>query len=289
MVPGTNGRVLSLVVLAFVGTALTCSTDVEYLRSGWGESGGTAGAGAGTGGAGGGEPGGAGGASGSVTTAGASGAGGTSGGTGGTPGADGGDASDGGSDRGDGDAAPDEDVADVTRIVDAAVCAPGACKRVFVSSNVPASSAKLGGIAGGDTFCQTAANDAKLGGTWKAWLSDATGSPSVRFTHSTVPYMLLDGNVVAADWTALTKPMIAHTINVTETGLVYDGANVLEVWTGTTSGGVYSGSSCANWTNDTGSTPYATVGLSNQTGIGWTEQFLQFCNRTTMHLYCFEQ
>jgi hypothetical protein len=275
--------------LVFVSAAVTCSTDIEYLRAGWGDSSGAGAGGSSRGGAGG-EPGGAGGASGSVTTAGAAGAAGSRGGEGGSSaaGAAGGDASADASEGGDEVDAPASDVADVTHI-DATVCAPGACKRVFVSSNVPAASAKLGGVTGGDTFCQTAATDAKLGGTWKAWLSDATSSPAVRFTKSTVPYMLLDGNVVAANWTALTMPMIAHAINVTETGLVYEGGNVLEVWTGTRSDGSYSNNSCSNWTNDTGNLPYATVGLSNQTGIGWTEMFLQFCNRTTIHVYCFEQ
>ena len=64
---------------------------------------------------------------------------------------------------------------------------------------------------------------------------------------------------------------------------------VLEVWTGTNPNGTYSGSACSNWTNETMSMPYATVGLTNESGPGWTQKWDQYCNRTTIHVYCFEQ
>ena len=128
-----------------------------------------------------------------------------------------------------------------------------------------------------------------LGGTWKAWLSEFRSSPSTRFTHSTVPYRLLDGSLIANDWNALTSGTIAHPINIFEDGTPVPPSVVHEVWTGTTPSGTYSGNSCSNWTNDTMSGSTADVGLTNQVGTGWTDIYRQFCNRTTLHVYCFEQ
>ena len=62
-----------------------------------------------------------------------------------------------------------------------------------------------------------------------------------------------------------------------------------EVWTGTTPFGSYEGSSCANWTNGSGSMPYAAVGNSGHTAGSWSDVFDQFCDRTNVRLYCFEQ
>src|SRR5262249_60032996 len=99
-----------------------------------------------------------------------------------------------------------------------AVCAPGTCKRVFVSSGVPAPSGKLGGVTAADTFCQTTADGKRLGGTWKAWISDTTSSPSTRFTQATVPYRLLDGSTIANNWMALVSGTLQHSINIQEDG-----------------------------------------------------------------------
>jgi hypothetical protein len=169
------------------------------------------------------------------------------------------------------------------------VCAPGACKRVFLSSQSPAPAGKLGGIAGGDAFCQSTANAHQLGGAWKAWLSDATSSPSARFVRATVPYRLLDGSLVANDWTALTSGTLAHAINVFEDGTTVEAGTSFEVWTGTSAAGVYSSYSCSNWMNDTATAPTGIVGVSDLTTAGWTIVYQQFCNRTTLRLYCFEQ
>ncbi len=59
------------------------------------------------------------------------------------------------------------------------VCVEGACspgKLVFVTQN--ANNGNLGGIAGADNVCQTAANNAGIAGTFKAWLATAGPRPS---------------------------------------------------------------------------------------------------------------
>jgi hypothetical protein len=167
-------------------------------------------------------------------------------------------------------------------------CRGSVCKRVFVSSQPPPAGANLGGLTAADDFCQSAAETNQLGGTWKAWLSDPTTSAAARLTHATVPYVLLDGNTVAANWSALTSGTLAHAINVSEDGTVHT-SNVLEVWTGTTLAGAYSGRSCSAWTSNAPGSTTADVGLSNQINGNWTNRYQQYCDRTNVHLYCFEQ
>ena len=101
--------------------------------------------------------------------------------------------------------------------------------------------------------------------------------------------MLLDGTTVAANWTALTSSTIQHAIDLSELGRRFSDNNNQEVWTGTMPSGVSSGSSCGNWTNETANTPYATIGVTNVTNGAWTNLYDQFCNRTTLRVYCFEQ
>jgi hypothetical protein len=173
--------------------------------------------------------------------------------------------------------------------IDGSVCAPNTCKRVFVSDRPPAPSAKLGSVTVADTFCQSTADAVRLGGMWKAWISDSSTSPSVRFARANVPYVLLDGTIVAANWTALTSSTLMHAIDMSELGRRFNDANNQEVWTGTMPSGLSSGNSCGNWTNDTANTPYATIGVTNVTNGAWTNLYDQFCNRTTLRVYCFEQ
>jgi hypothetical protein len=42
-------------------------------------------------------------------------------------------------------------------------------------------------------------------GVYKAWLSDSQASPLTRFTHSTLPYIRVDGTQIAADWAGLIR------------------------------------------------------------------------------------
>ena len=100
-----------------------------------------------------------------------------------------------------------------------AICLLGACvpaRRVFISSTEH-NADSLGALAG-DNICQNLADLAQLQGIWMAWVSDSITSPSTRFTKATVPYSLLDGTVVASDWTALARGNLAHSIDQDEHG-----------------------------------------------------------------------
>jgi hypothetical protein len=220
--------------------------------------------------------GGSGGGGGSAGSAGASGGASGSGGTSGAAGSSGSGGSS-GADAGSKDA-PSEA---------GGLCSTGACKRVFVTSSSPGTTGAFG-LANADSFCQSAATSTQLGGTWKAWLSNSSNAAASRLVHATVPYRLLDGSTIAANWTALVSGSITHAINITEAGVAIPGGTVLEVWTGTTTTGTYSSATCNGWTDGSASGT-ADVGVTSDTDFGWTDKYLQYCNRTNLRLYCFEQ
>lgn len=174
----------------------------------------------------------------------------------------------------------------------------GPYKRVFITSN--AYSGNLGGLDGADTKCQASADNAKLGGTWKAWLSDSTTSAASRLTHNTGPYKtLISGDIyIANNWDSLIdgSPLdvgvgIAadefwnlkwYSYNVWSNTDIKGDINTRPVIPGT--------GNCSNWTSssnsDSGRTGYAT-GESP----GWSDApslYHQPCN-ASMRLYCFEQ
>lgn len=179
---------------------------------------------------------------------------------------------------------PDADVPDVD-VPPAPMCPDGSCKGVFVSSPVPASSP--GGLVAADARCQADAETAGLGGTYRAWLASGATSPATTFTQAGVPYRLPSGATIAVSFADLVDGTLAHAIDEGATGAPI--LDAVEVWTGTSSAGVASTHDCAGWTNTGGGMPYGTVGLTNQTGAGWTQIYEQFCDRTGLRLYCFEQ
>ena len=154
---------------------------------------------------------------------------------------------------------------------------------VFVSSSLYAGD--LGGLAGADNKCQQLASTAGLSGTYKAWLSDNNTSAASRLVHATVPYKMVDGTVIANDWSDLTDGTIAAAIGKTETGGV-SGTGI--IWTNTNSNGTINGTnSCLNWT-DTSSLNSGRWGSTSQTDTQWTGKSLQACG-SPKALYCFQQ
>ncbi len=165
------------------------------------------------------------------------------------------------------------------------LCSAGQCRRVFISAT--AVSNPIGGVASADSRCQSFADARNLGGTWKAWISD-TGSASARLAHAVVPYRLLDGTLVANNWDDLIDGSLAHRIDMDETGATASGG--LDIWTGTdAAGAAFLDGSCANWTNATANNPLGAMGRSDAVNQDWTQSKMQTCDRTTPHLYCFEQ
>ncbi len=115
----------------------------------------------------------------------------------------------------------------------------------------------MGGIKGADNKCQARAVAAGLAGTFMAWLSDSSTSPSTRFTKNGGPYLLVDGGLVARNWSDLTSGSIRHAINKTESGGTPPNATGIctpsGVWADTDPNGtLYDvGYSCGDWTDST--------------------------------------
>jgi len=167
------------------------------------------------------------------------------------------------------------------------VCDAGSCvaaRRAFVSSS--AVTPDFGGALGADGKCQTLANLAALGGAWKAWVSDATTSPTTRFAMSSVPYRLLTGTVVATNWTTLVGGGLSAGIDKDEYAASQAGK---EVWTATKPDGTLAADGCTGFTSTATASVSAPVGLAGKIDATWTNAYLQFSDRTNVHLYCIEQ
>ncbi|MFT4040073.1 MAG: DUF1554 domain-containing protein [Thermomicrobiales bacterium] len=164
----------------------------------------------------------------------------------------------------------------------------GPC-RVFVSSSTH--TGNLGGLSGADTICQSLATTAGLTGTYKAWLSDDSQSPSTRFATSTGAYALVNGATIASSWADLTDGELAAPVAVTEQGAVLSD-NALRSWTNTlangTRGGVFD-VNCNGWT--TGAADVSgDGGQVTSASVNWTRFTSGTCNNSSkFHLYCFQQ
>jgi hypothetical protein len=165
-------------------------------------------------------------------------------------------------------------------------CGAGGPCRVFLSSVLY--DGNLGGLSGADANCQGLAAAMGLPGTYKAWLSDTTSSPSSRFVPSNGPYRLVNGTTIAANWTDLTDGTLLAPISVTETG---GGVGATDnTWTYTRMDGTPGGINtvhCKNWST---SAPISggDVGGANFIDDLWTQAGGSSCD-SACHLYCFQQ
>lgn len=161
-------------------------------------------------------------------------------------------------------------------------------KRVFTTATteyyIGTGTNHFQGLAGADAICQSRANGANLGGTWKAWLSSSTQSASQRLTHTGSPYQLVDGTVVAFDWTELTSGTLAHRIDENETSQQWTSA---VHWTSTSAGGGALTSTCSDWTSNSASMPVE-YGDNSYLDSRWTDIMPTTC-ADHMSLYCIEQ
>ncbi len=168
---------------------------------------------------------------------------------------------------------------------------PPSPKIVFITESLH--NGNLGGISGADAICQADADAAGLTGTFKAWLSDATTSPDISFTKNPLPYVLVDGSIVADDWADLTDAWIYAPIDQTAAGSTVDDGYGSMVWTNTYYNGQrYDGAvdyNCDSWTIDSQSNAgvygqYQVMDLWSR----WTYSARLACDRL-FRLYCFAQ
>jgi hypothetical protein len=145
-------------------------------------------------------------------------------------------------------------------------------------------------LAGADNICQTRANAASLGGTWKAWLSNGTTSANSRLVNHTVDMVRIDNVVVANGWADLTDGNLDNAISITELGTVVNNSTPpVTVWANTEENGNIASPSqhCSNWTSASSSLP-GRVGQAVTSGWGWSDITIGYCDNPR-RLYCFEQ
>lgn len=159
-------------------------------------------------------------------------------------------------------------------------------KRVFQTSTTY--TGNLGGLSGADAKCQDRANAANLGGTWKAWLSDNSNSPSTRFIKSTAAYKKINGITIANDWNDLIDGTILSGINMNEFGAPMTSG--LSAWTGTTANGTFESRnlSCNGWTSSA-TTFEGLTGNNSTTNGNWSNSSGTIRCDGPVNLYCFEQ
>ena len=159
----------------------------------------------------------------------------------------------------------------------------GQAVQVFVTSaTVP--DGNLGGLAGGDATCTSAATAAGLPGTWTAWLSTTTTDARDRIIDAA--YELLDETVVANSKADLLDGTLDVPINRDENGT--GGVNS-RVYTGTQGDGTLATNAqpnCQDWTTNGGSEGSQT-GDSTLTTSGWTNTGGLGCGSANGRLYCF--
>ncbi|MBK8995724.1 MAG: hypothetical protein IPM35_08250 [Myxococcales bacterium] len=154
-------------------------------------------------------------------------------------------------------------------------------KIAFVTSTEYTSD--FGSVAKADAQCATRAAEAGLSGSYMAWLSDSTSSPSTRFTRAEGNYVSVSGTVIAAGWTGLTSGSLKANLDYDE----YSEQTTvgLTAWTGTAADGTATGDDCNDWSGD----GQATVGEITAYGFKWSAlPAAQDC-AVFRHLYCFEQ
>jgi hypothetical protein len=158
---------------------------------------------------------------------------------------------------------------------------------VFVSSTTHTGNA--GGLDGADAICQDLAVAAGRPGSYRAWLSDDSGAPSTRFIRASVPYVLVNGDIVANSYADLTDgSLLNRAISVTETGMS-GGFAPNEVWTSTGDDGQQqlAPDNCNSWTNGTAAFK-GDFGLKSSIGPSWTGSNFRNCDQAS-RLYCFQQ
>ena len=115
-------------------------------------------------------------------------------------------------------------------------------------------------------------------------------SPSINFYRADVPYQLVDGTQVAANYAGLTAAPgmnLDNNINLDETGTLLPNSST---WTGTLGDGSSTGNNCNNWTDATDQFS-VTLGSTVINDLRWTVTSLSanLCFDSIFHLFCIEQ
>lgn len=162
--------------------------------------------------------------------------------------------------------------------------APATGRRAFVSSEawMPA-----GGTDGADAACQTAADTASLGGSWRALLATTTAPAADRFNKDASTWVRLDG--IALGPTAsevLSGGILDAPLNLTET-MQYRGSNPANTGATSVTALGASNSTCLDWMSSSASDTQR-VGLLNSVTLYFSTPIFQTCS-SGAQLYCLER
>lgn len=192
------------------------------------------------------------------------------------------------------DGARESDAAEATPEADTVVADDGPPvprRRVFATSEAHA--ANLGGLAGADVRCQAAADLAKLGGTYRAWISTSVLAAKDRLPATSFDYVLVDGTLVAHGSAGLASGSLLHAIDRTEAGgmppvlTAACSAGGRGAWTDTAEDGSEKGYDCGGWTFESVSI-VGWTGSPAAAGATWTSSCGIKCSEKAS-LYCIEQ
>ena len=153
------------------------------------------------------------------------------------------------------------------------------------------------GLGAGDAICNDLAGDEGLPGTYTFWGSDSGTDAINRVTNSLVPYVLVDGTVVAADRADVLNcgnpTYLLSRIDLDENGTLRANSFFDRAWTGTNPAGVSDGmfpNSCNGWTSQSGAGGVlntAVFGNAASTTSAWTFSGVEGCNNIR-RLICFQ-
>ncbi|MEA2748151.1 MAG: hypothetical protein QOI41_2294 [Myxococcales bacterium] len=154
-------------------------------------------------------------------------------------------------------------------------------KRVFITA--AAFAGAVGGLNAADMYCQSAATDAGLPGTYRAWLS-STSTNALDRIDDVGPWYSMRDTVVFSSKSALREAPTAQIVDETGAAPLADNAP----WTGTDAQGLGTGQDCEGWTN-------GTAEIVATTGSGFAADSEWSGGSATLHcdnkapLICFQQ
>jgi hypothetical protein len=134
-----------------------------------------------------------------------------------------------------------------------------------------------------DALCTERASFVGLPGSFRAWLSDASSSPSSRFSRPLGNYVRVKGAVIAKGWVGLTTEVLKVPLDYDEFG--DETLLGFTAWTGTDADGTATSQDCSTWSGK-GQGTFGDIRAYDQS---WTKMPSPAGCGGFGHLYCFEQ
>ncbi len=154
---------------------------------------------------------------------------------------------------------------------------------VFVTSSTH--TGNLGGLSGADAICAARAAEARIPGTFVAYVS-TTGNDAASRLSGSRGWRRFDGQPVTDSIAQLTTGRQWYPIAQDETGADRRIGSAAEVWTGTASDGTATSNVCEGWKSGT-STDLGTFGRIDSNGGNAVNHGRAACS-DSRRLFCFE-